>query len=161
MAELPDSVRGAGGHGSTGGAAALKEDGGSGTRTEKARAPKRSERSKLDATPPWETRMREEPEATRGPFDERDAPEDDITRADLGALRVPVGARLTCRSRSTSSNRWSAPRCPRPRGTMQVGVFAAPRNEGIWDEVRAEIAASMAQQRGNRWSARAGRSVPN
>ncbi len=28
-------------------------------------------------------------------------------------------------------------------GTMQLGVFAAPRNEGIWDEVRAEIAASL------------------
>jgi hypothetical protein len=27
-------------------------------------------------------------------------------------------------------------------------VFAAPRNEGIWDEVRAEIAASMKSERG-------------
>ena len=31
---------------------------------------------------------------------------------------------------------------------MQLGVFAAPRNEGIWDEVRAEIAESMRAQRG-------------
>jgi hypothetical protein len=35
-----------------------------------------------------------------------------------------------------------------PEGTMQLGVFAAPRNEGIWDEVRAELAASMNSQRG-------------
>jgi hypothetical protein len=31
---------------------------------------------------------------------------------------------------------------------MQLGVFAAPRSEGIWDEVRAEIAASMNSNRG-------------
>jgi hypothetical protein len=34
-----------------------------------------------------------------------------------------------------------------PDGTMQIGVFAAPRNEGIWDEVRAEIAESLVAQR--------------
>jgi hypothetical protein len=33
-------------------------------------------------------------------------------------------------------------------GHMQLGVFAAPRNEGIWDEVRAEIVSSMNAQRG-------------
>ena len=31
---------------------------------------------------------------------------------------------------------------------MQLGVFAAPRIEGIWDEVREEIATSMREQRG-------------
>jgi hypothetical protein len=33
-------------------------------------------------------------------------------------------------------------------GHMQLGVFAAPRNEGIWDEIRAEIAESMNAQKG-------------
>jgi hypothetical protein len=32
---------------------------------------------------------------------------------------------------------------------MQLGVYAAPRNEGIWDEVRAEIAESMRSQKGS------------
>ena len=49
------------------------------------RKQKSTERSKLDATPPWEQRIREEPDATTGPYDVRDAPEDDIARADLGA----------------------------------------------------------------------------
>jgi hypothetical protein len=31
---------------------------------------------------------------------------------------------------------------------MQLGAFAAPRNEGIWDEVRGEIADSLRSQRG-------------
>jgi hypothetical protein len=34
-----------------------------------------------------------------------------------------------------------------PDGTMQIGVFAAPRNEGIWDDVRAEIAESLVAER--------------
>jgi hypothetical protein len=30
---------------------------------------------------------------------------------------------------------------------MQIGVFAAPRSEGIWDEVRTEIAESLNAER--------------
>src|SRR6266542_2739079 len=51
---------------------------------------KRTEQSKIDATPPWEIRHRDEPEPTSGPYDELDAPDDGLTRVDLGALRVPV-----------------------------------------------------------------------
>ena len=114
----------------------------------KARTPKRSERAKLDATPPWETRVREEPAATTGPYAERDAPDDDITRADLGALRIPVGARLNLQVEVNEQQQVVSATLSSAAGTMQVGLFAAPRNEGIWDEVRAEIADSMAQQRG-------------
>jgi hypothetical protein len=32
---------------------------------------------------------------------------------------------------------------------MQLGVFAAPRNEGIWDDVRAEVRQSLASQGGS------------
>ena len=35
-----------------------------------------------------------------------------------------------------------------PTGQMQLGAFAAPRSEGIWDEVREEIRESLAEQRG-------------
>jgi hypothetical protein len=114
----------------------------------KARAPKRSERAKLDATPPWETRIRDEPDPTTGPFDERDAPEDDITRADLGALRIPVGAQLDLQVELNEQQQVVSATLSSGAGSMQVGLFAAPRNEGIWDEVRAEISASLAQQRG-------------
>jgi hypothetical protein len=36
-----------------------------------------------------------------------------------------------------------------PDGTMQLGLFAAPRNEGIWEDVRGELATSLREQRGN------------
>lgn len=109
---------------------------------------KRTERSKLDATPPWETRVREDPETTAGPYDERDAPKDEVARVDLGALQVPVGAGLDVRLDVNEEQQVIAVTLAGPDGTMQLGVFAAPRNEGIWDEVRAEIAGSMNTQRG-------------
>lgn len=112
------------------------------------RKQKRTERSKLDATPPWETRVRDEPPATSGPYDERDAPADDVARADLGALRVPVATGLDLQVEMNEQQQVISATLASSNGTMQLGLFAAPRNEGIWDEVRAEIAESLAQQRG-------------
>jgi hypothetical protein len=109
---------------------------------------KRTELSKLDATPPWEQRVRPEPSATTGPYDERDAPEDDVPRVDLGAMQLPVNAGLDVRLDVNEAQQVVAATFAGAHGTMQVGVFAAPRNEGIWDEVRAEIAASLNAQRG-------------
>jgi hypothetical protein len=112
------------------------------------RRQKRTDRSKIDATPPWETRFREEPEPTSGPYDERDVPDDDdVARIDLGALRIPVSDRYDIRVDLDESQQVIGATLAMPEGTMQLGVFAAPRNEGIWDEVRAEIADSLRQQR--------------
>ncbi len=112
------------------------------------RKQKRTERSKLDATPPWDERVRAAPAATSGPFDERDAPEDDLPRADLGALRIPIGAGLDLQVELNETQQVIAATLAGPDGTMQLGLFAAPRNEGIWDEVRAEIAESLKSQKG-------------
>jgi hypothetical protein len=112
------------------------------------RKEKRTERSKLDATPPWETRIRDEPSPTEGPYDERDAPDDDVARVDLGALRVPVGPGIDLRLEMNEAEQIIAVTLATSNGHMQLGVFAAPRNEGIWDEVRAEIASSMNSQHG-------------
>lgn len=113
-----------------------------------SKAPKRNERAKLDATPPWEQRIRDEPPPTSGPFDVRDAPDDDIPRADLGALLIPVGAGLDLQVEVNEQQEIISATLGSPTGTMQIGLFAAPRNEGIWDEVREEIRESLAQQRG-------------
>jgi hypothetical protein len=106
-----------------------------------------TDRSKLDATPPWETRIREEPPPTTGPYDVRDAPDDGVVRVDLGAVLIPVGEGYNIRVDVNDAQQVVSATLAAPIGTMQVGVFAAPRNEGIWDEVRAEIAASMNTQR--------------
>ncbi len=110
---------------------------------------KRTERSKLDATPPWDERVRAAPQATSGPWDIRDAPVDELPRADLGALLIPVEGDLDLRVELNEAQQIVAATLAGPEGTMQLGVFAAPRNEGIWDEVRAEIAESLTAGRGN------------
>ena len=112
------------------------------------RRDKRSDRAKLDATPPWETRIRPDVAATTGPYDVRDAPEDDLPRVDLGALRVPVAPGVEVRLEMNEAQQVIGVTLAGPDGHMQIGVFAAPRNEGIWDDVRAEIAASLDAQRG-------------
>ena len=111
------------------------------------RRQRRTDRSKIDATPPWETRVRAEIAATTGPYDERDAPDDELARVDLGALRVPVGGGYDIRVDLNEAQQVISATLAAPDGTMQLGVFAAPRNEGIWDEVRAEIAQSLNTQR--------------
>jgi hypothetical protein len=109
---------------------------------------KRTERSKLDATPPWETRVRDKPAETTGPFDERDAPDDELPRIDLGALRVPVREGMDLQLEVNEAQQVIAVTLAAPSGTMQLGAFAAPRNEGIWEDVRREIADSLREQRG-------------
>ncbi len=55
-----------------------------------ARKEKRSERSKIDATPPGEKRKPAPTAATTGPFDITDEPDDEVARVDFGAIRVPA-----------------------------------------------------------------------
>jgi hypothetical protein len=112
------------------------------------RREKATDRSKLDATPPWEVRHRDEPEPTTGPFDVRDAPDDGRARMDLGALRVPVWSGVDLRLDINEAQQVISVTLASLDGQMQLGVFAAPRNEGIWDDVRAEIRQSLAAQGG-------------
>ncbi|HEY8300898.1 MAG TPA: DUF3710 domain-containing protein [Jatrophihabitans sp.] len=117
-------------------------------RKKSPRAGKRNELAKLDATPPWEARERQEPAATTGPFDVRDAPVDEVPRADLGALRIPVATGLELQVEVNEEDQQIiAASLVSPVGSMQLMLFAAPRNEGIWDEVRAEMAEQLTEQR--------------
>jgi hypothetical protein len=112
------------------------------------RKQKRPDIAKLDATPPWQDRVRPEPDATSGPWDERDAPADEVPRADLGALRIPIREGLELTVEVNEAQQVVAATLNSANGSMQLGVYAAPRNEGIWDEVRASLAESMRSQRG-------------
>ncbi|HEY0166144.1 MAG TPA: DUF3710 domain-containing protein [Jatrophihabitans sp.] len=112
------------------------------------RKEKRTEQSKLDATPPWETRRPHESLPTTGPYDVADSPADDTERLDLGALRVPADSGLEIRVEVGEDGQVVGVTLLNPTGQMQLGVFAAPRKDGIWDEIRAEIKASISSQGG-------------
>jgi len=110
---------------------------------------KPTDRSKIDATPPWEERVRERPAVTTGPFDVVDAPEDEIVRVDLGALQIPVTPGLDLRLELNEAQQVIGVTLAGADGHLQLGVYAAPRTEGIWDDVRGEIATSLREQKGN------------
>jgi Protein of unknown function (DUF3710) len=79
-----------------------------------------------------------------GPYDESDAPDDGIPRVDLGSLRVPLVDGLEVRLDMDESTGTPSQLVLADGDSMlQLGVFAAPRSSGIWDEVRAEILESL------------------
>ena len=79
-----------------------------------------------------------------GPYDESEAPEDEIARIDLGSLRVPLVDGLEVRlDMDEQSGTPTQLVLADGESMLQLGVFAAPRSSGIWDEVRAEISESL------------------
>ena len=77
-----------------------------------------------------------------GPWDVEDVDEDDAQRLDLGALLVPVPDGCEVRV-DIQDEQAVAATVVDGRSALQIHAFAAPRSEGIWDEVRQEIADAL------------------
>ena len=73
-----------------------------------------------------------------GPYDINEAP-DGIAQLDLGALRVPAVEGVEVRVQADDEGRVQQVVLVHEGSALQLGAFAAPRSEGIWDEVRGEI----------------------
>ncbi len=78
-----------------------------------------------------------------GPYDVSEAPTGG-TMVDLGSLRIPAVEGIEIRVQANPDGTISQVVLVHGDSALQLGVFAAPRSEGIWDEVRAEIRASLA-----------------
>ena len=85
----------------------------------------------------------EAPAPERGPWDARHAP-DGVQRLDLGSLQIPAIEGVEVRVQANPDGAVEQIVLVDGDSALQLGVFAAPRSEGIWDEVRAEIASAMA-----------------
>lgn len=85
------------------------------------------------------------PVASQGPWDSDDLPAEYadgvIARVDLGGLRVPV--RDEVRVDLGPEGEVVAATVILGASAMQLSAFAAPRSEGVWAEVRAEIATAL------------------
>lgn len=81
-----------------------------------------------------------------GPFDETEAPDDEVPRLDLGSLRVPVpdGAQLQVEMDSESGG-IRAVHLLTELGQFTVNAYAAPRSGGLWREVGTELAEQLRQ----------------
>ena len=81
-----------------------------------------------------------------GPFDdaEADAADDQLPRIDLGSLRIPglpsLGVQVEA---DQNSGEIHAVTVIGHEAAVQLQPFAAPRSEGIWDEIRAEMLAEI------------------
>lgn len=77
-----------------------------------------------------------------GPYDISQAP-DGVQRLDLGSLLIPAVEGVEVRVQANPDGGVEQIVLVHGNSALQLGVFAAPRSEGIWDEVRGEIAESM------------------
>ena len=75
---------------------------------------------------------------TDGPFDIVDAPEG-VERLDLGSLQIPAIPGVEVRVQADPEGQVQQVVLVAGDSALQLGVFAAPRTEGIWDEVREDI----------------------
>ncbi len=80
-----------------------------------------------------------------GPYDVAEAPDDGRERLDLGALRIPAIAGVEIQMQAAPDGEIQQVLLVNNDSKLQLGVFAAPRTEGIWDEVRGTLRTSMAQ----------------
>ncbi len=78
-----------------------------------------------------------------GPYDAADAPDDEIQRLDLGSLHLAAVPDVEVRMQADNEGQIASVILVHADSALQIGVFAAPRSAGIWDEVRADIAASV------------------
>ena len=88
------------------------------------------------------------PPRPQGPWDQADAPDDEVNRIDLGGLLVPVPPDTEVRVDVSPEGEVVAATLVRGESAMQVNVFAAPRSYGIWSEVREEIAVALRETGG-------------
>jgi hypothetical protein len=110
----------------------------------------RIDRSLRERGVPPEPQHRErEVAATSGPWDEIDAPDDGVARVDLGSLRLPALAGLELRVDLNAAQKVVGATLRYGDSLLQVGAFAAPRAEGIWDDVRGELARTASGQGGS------------
>lgn len=90
----------------------------------------------------------DEPTTTSGPFDLADAP-DLSGYLDLGGLLITgmpgIQVQLEVNQQTQTV---TAVKLALGDSALQLQPFAAPRSEGLWSEVRREIAMSMEQQGG-------------
>jgi hypothetical protein len=92
--------------------------------------------------PPAEDPVEASDPAAAGPYDVADAPAEGQW-LDLGSLRVPAVDGVEIRLETDQEGSIAQVLLVHGRSVLQLAVLAAPRSEGIWDEVRADLRRSL------------------
>ncbi len=109
---------------------------------------KKRDRDELE-TPGVETRPEPVRVVTIGPWDPADGPGDDLTRIDLGGMQVLVPGGVEVRVEVSPEGQVIAATAVDKGSSLQLNAFAAPRADGIWADVRAEIIEALRGQGGS------------
>jgi hypothetical protein len=123
-----------------------RRGGGRHARDATSRVPRRADDLDQD-----DDRLDGEPEGDRGgehsmgPYDMTEAPRD-VPRLDLGSLQLPAVDGVEVRVQADPDGTIQQVVLVHGDSALQLGVFAAPRSAGIWDEVRDEIRESLAAE---------------
>jgi hypothetical protein len=89
-----------------------------------------------------------ERETTEGPYDVADAPEDDVKRLDLGAMRLPMIKGVGFQAQTDNKGNIGQVLLTTGESALQLLIRAAPRTEGIWEEMREELTGQLTGQGG-------------
>jgi len=74
-----------------------------------------------------------------GPFDVTEAPDDGQERFDLGALRIPAVAGVEIHLQAGPQGQIQQIQLAHGGSRLSLAVFAAPRTEGIWEDIRQTL----------------------
>ena len=83
-----------------------------------------------------------------GPWDFNEVEDPKAGRVDLGALLVPAVEGMELRLEMADADQVIAATVVARQSAVQLQAFAAPRSEGIWADVRSEIALEISKQGG-------------
>jgi hypothetical protein len=78
-----------------------------------------------------------------GPYDVEVAPDDGQVRFDLGALKIPNVPGVSLQLEAAPNGQIVRVQMEHEGSRLQIAAFAAPRSEGIWEELRAELVTSL------------------
>ena len=87
----------------------------------------------------------DETDRSSGPYDVSEVPDDGVARLDLGGIRVPGVDGMELRLEvDEAADAVVAVSVVTADSALQLMVFAAPRTDGIWDDIRGEIRGNLA-----------------
>jgi hypothetical protein len=84
-----------------------------------------------------------EPLPEFGPYDAEATPVVDTDVLDLGALRIPAVPGVEIRLQAGPEGQVQKVQLAHGASRLELAAYAAPRGEGIWDDVRATIRSAL------------------
>ena len=84
-------------------------------------------------------------EYTDGPFDEHEAPDDELPRLDLGSVKLPMPPDAQVQVEMDPAGPLKAVHLVTANARLTVSAYAAPRSAQLWPEIHRELADQLSK----------------